>query len=262
MTSKRDARRVKLPQRQVTVITQSMLHLRKHFQETYGGFPDDYLVVDTETTGFKKGDDLIWNFGACLVSGRKEIKRVNIVLNWVDHPLVDRRWLERQIQKTREQMRAGGRECHLSIETLKEGVKPEDGMEKFGDLLSASRTAKVPIIGHGIVKFDAPRISQQLEEWIGLVWKFRRKETIDTAAIEKACESGMEPKAGESYFDFSKRVLNKPMSGIKWSLDEHCLKKYKLRERYGIKTDDLHRADSDAYLCHLVFEEYRQICGL
>jgi hypothetical protein len=251
----------KIPKRQVTVISEAMQHLRSHLEKTYGGFPEDYLCIDTETTGFKKEDDLIWNLGASLAGGRKEVRRVNIILNWTEHPLIDQNWLERKIRYTREQMRAGGRECHLTWEALTEGVKPEEGMEAFGDLLVESRKAHIPILGHGIVKFDAPRISRQLEEWIGLLWKFRRDETIDTAAIEKACESGMKPKSGESYFDFSKRVLNKPMSGVKWNLDTHCLNKYQLQKK-GVDPSKLHWADSDAYLCHLVFEEYRQICGL
>jgi hypothetical protein len=230
----------------------------KALAKSMGGLPDSYLCIDTETTGFDGRDDLIWNVGTCLVIDGCPVERWERNLNWADHKFVDRRWLEGRVAWTSKQMTDAGRTCHMSISRMQEGIPPEVALEELADKLQAAKANNLPLLGHGFIKFDAIRICRHLQEWIGLRWRFSPELIIDTGAVEKAIETGWPPKANESFYEFSKRVLNRP-SSHKWNLDQHCLTKYDLVQRYDLDEAFLHTAGADAYVCHLLLETYRQI---
>lgn len=235
--------------------------LLRGLHQRYGCLPRSYFAWDTEFTGFRKEDDLIWNLGACRVEDGQIVQQANIVLDWTRHKLIEEAWLQRRIQQQRAGMRAAGRECHLSWYALQNGVPPEEGMTEFLQMLTAARAAGLPFAGHGIIKCDVPRVAYQFKEWLGETWTFRRNEVIDTAAIEKACEAGLHPKPQETFFDYAKRVLHARAPGVKWNMDR-IVQKFDFARRYGFREKDQHGAGSDAYLIHLLLEDYRTLSGL
>lgn len=225
------------------------------------GFPVDYVVVDTETTGFAKEDDLIWNFALLEVRANQPVELHNLVFDWTHSSvaqIVDAAWLQRKIERQQAGMAQRNRQSKLSLATLRLGLPPLDGMQQMLRLLDAARVADLPFVGHGIINFDIPRIAFQLEEWLGVQWRFGRRKVIDTAAVEKALVTQLAPQATESFFDFSRRVLNSRKSGAKWNLDEHCAKKYGLFEKTKLARSGCHDAGADCRLCQALLSSYRE----
>lgn len=246
-------------ERQLSVTKKALQSLLEAAIERFGGLPTNYATLDCESTGFRKKDDLIWDFSLRIVRDMKIVDRFDVVLDWTKHEMIEEGWLRKRIADLKANMRANGRECHLTWELLQTGMTPEEGMELMGKKLLQCKKERLPFVGHNIIRFDVPRISSQLEEWIGLVFKFRRKEVIDTAAIEKGAGAEMEPKPGETFWDYSIRVLNRPIAGVKYTLSTHCVEKYDLVKKFKIRTEQLHRAGEDSDLVHYLMETYREI---
>lgn len=224
-----------------------------------GGFPSSYVVFDTETTGFKKDDDLIWNFALLEVVEGRIAASHDLIFDWTHASvaqIVDQSWLRAKIDRQQANM---GPKSKLSLAALRTGLPPGEGLQQMLQLLDQARLAERPFAGHGIINFDIPRIAFQLEEWLGIQWRFGRRDVIDTAALEKALVVELLPRPSETLFDFSRRVLAARKTGAKWSLDEHCAAKYDLLARTKLAQDDCHWAVADCKLCHELLSVYRQL---
>ena len=229
-------------------------------EKSLAGFPVDYAVIDTETTGFARNDDLIWNFALLRVRAGRPEELQNLVFDWTHESVaavVDAAWLRRKIDKQQTAMAERGRRSKLTLNALKSGLPPLDGMHKMLQLLDDARLADLTFVGHGIINFDIPRIAFQLEEWLGVRWRFGRHKVIDTAALEKSLVAQIAPGVTESFFDFSRRVLAAKKAGVKWNLDDHCVHKYDLLSRAKLASDECHDAGADCRLCHELLTVYR-----
>src|SRR5271156_1357307 len=68
------------------------------------GWPDDYLVFNTQTTGLDVHRDLIVEVGIGMVEKRQLVYQTTVVLDWTQEPSVDQAWLAERLQQTRSQV--------------------------------------------------------------------------------------------------------------------------------------------------------------
>ena len=61
-------------------------HWPATFRKLYGGgWPRDYFVIDVETTGLDLQNDLIVEFGHCLVRNGTVVDRLTTIVDWTKH---------------------------------------------------------------------------------------------------------------------------------------------------------------------------------
>ena len=240
--------------------------LIKEIVNDIGGIPTDYLCLDSETTGFKKNDDLIVALGHCSVTDCQADTFEYKVLNWADfdQSLVPIHWLEQKLNSCRYWMEKNGRSYHgVTIELMRErGYPPLDVFEEYLELMQTAVKNGQELVGHNLAHFDKPRIEYALAEYIGAEYNLPEELIFDTAAIEKASICGMVPHAGEHRYKYFKRVLAAARAGVNYKLDLNCVPKYQLAEKYDLDLDQAHvNPGFDAMLCHLLAEEFREIAG-
>lgn len=228
-------------------------------------FPDNYLVLDLETTGLNKREDLIGQIGHCLVIDRKPVDTQGTILNWVGHAGVDTAWLKKRLEETKYHVehdkydRPSGRVYHLSIEKmLAEGAAPVPILSFYLDWLRELRSQNKFFILHNGYNFDCPFLENTFQKFLGITWTFGDNEVFDTGVVEKASQINLLPWNEESLRAFSTRMGQQRAKGVRWALDNHCAPKYKLLEKYGMALAELHDAGKDAFLTHCLFEEFRK----
>jgi hypothetical protein len=226
--------------------------------------PNDYVCFDLETTGFRKDDDLIVEMGNCIVEQNAAQYYESHVLNWADPKYRDvtpRDWVKWKLKKCAEQMAKAGRTCHMTIDRMEaEGEDPIEVLETYVEIFQEWRAPGHFFVGHNVLNFDASRIEFTTGEWLGHPWVFQQQELFDTAAVEKAIVTGIEPMPGEPIYKYFKRVLDRPAPGVRWAMEPTCVEKYQLAAKYpDLNMDDAHSAGFDSMLVHLLFEEFREM---
>lgn len=226
-------------------------------------FPANYLVFDVETTGFKVGEDLIAELGYVLVRNHQPVDQGWVYLDWTNHPGVDQGWLQDRIDFTRRHIelrdgRPTGRTYHVSYDKLSAGMEPCEALRRYEQLFLNNRAEGYFCVAHNGYHFDVPFIEEHLATFIDSGFRFTDHELVDTGMIEKGAQGVMTPWVGETPRDFSLRVSKTWLKGVYWALDSHCVPKYKLNEKAGIKVAAAHDAAVDSLLTHVLFEEYRK----
>jgi len=237
-----------------------------------GELPQSYFCFDLETTGFKFswdksdpgetqcGDDLIVELGFCAVKNGQAEYYQGHILDWTRNPYVEEAFLRHKLDSCREHMARQGRTYRFDYETLREhGKDPVQVLDWYRRRLLKARQEGNLFVGHNICNFDARVFAQGTEEWLGKRFDFQENEILDTAAIEKASQVGMAPLPEESMMRYFKRVMATPWADCKYNLDNHCVQKYRLEEKYELDSEQDHTAGYDAMLTHLLIEEYREI---
>ena len=244
---------------EISVIKDIIKRWTKELGERFNyDLPVDYLCFDLETTGFDRKDDLIVEIGHCRIVGRQSKYYESKVLDWTQSEHVDLDWLEHKLNSCKASMAKSGRDYHMSIDRMKaEGEKPEEVFKYYVDLLDGARKLGQVFVGHNLARFDSPFFTTAVKEWIGEDFAFEGREIIDTAAIEKASQAELPQKPGELMHEYFSRVIRTPCAGVKYNLDQHCVEKYKLLEKYHLDMAEAHTAGFDAMLCHLLLEEFR-----
>lgn len=237
-----------------------MQHWLDTFQRQYGGFPRDYMVLDLETTGFSKANDLIVNIGHVIVEDGVVADRMDVLLNWPDHPGVNQMWLEDKMRYTREKMAERGRTYQMHYAHLYErGHEPLGILEAYFQLIKAQQEAGYGFVMHNGYNFDAPFLCNHFHRWLGKELKFGPNEIWDTGMIEKAVQINSVPDRRDTMQAWSKRVSGARVKDVNWGLTEHCIPKYDLAVRYGLDESQAHGAGYDSYVTHLLFETFRQL---
>lgn len=225
------------------------------------GWPTTYLAMDLETTGYAADRDVITEYGHCLVEDGRITDRLDLVLDWTEHPVVPQHWLRDRIASVRSQMELAGNCCHTSIERMKsEGMEAGKALAFIRDFLATIMSKQIPLVLHGGI-FDEKMLAGNFIGFrVANGFSFGPNGWIDTEGVAKASQlldnPRAYPKRGDSLRDYWHRVKYTRVTGVKSSLDSYCYAKYKLGEVHGIARKDMHRADVDAYCCHLLMTEY------
>lgn len=205
--------------------------------------PDDYMVLDTETTGFHHVNDRVLQVGICTVEGRKAIKTSSAVIR-----------VESSVQISPEVSAIHG----ITRDRVDaEGVDPRDYYTKLYEALTSQQNSEGMFVGHNFVRFDGPFLEVEIARYVQ-PFKFSPNSVIDTGMIIKASKLARLPDFGQSMRELWMSVAGLKVKGLYYNLGEYCFNRFGL-EKYGAKRDMVHDAGYDAWLTHLVLEELRNI---
>jgi DNA polymerase III epsilon subunit-like protein len=223
----------------------------------YGPLPEDYTVIDLESSGYVVESDIVLQVGWLTVVGGQERARKSVILDWSQvmdkHTLAQ---LSRRLADTSAKMKNRGKTYEWSIGRLQaEGVHPKQALT----MLASTMARKPVLVGHNPWRFDAPMLDRLCQAQMGMPLAVPETQLIDTAAMVKSMQSGALPRTGETYRAFSLRANAAGGSKYRSSLDEYCVTRFKLIQRYGVNTALAHDAAYDCYLTHLVYEDIRRL---
>lgn len=208
--------------------------------------PDDYLVIDIETSGFrykaKPGvkPDVIVQVGYAAVKDRKVVKNA---AHYIKRP-------------------AGTMKGEaLEVTGITDDILQEKGEEsnefhpRFIKLLNLYRKSGCMFVGHNIIGFDSPFIAAEFSRQ-KLDFAFKNGELIDTGCIYKAAQ--MQSQLGphetlESYF----HRIRYTRSHVKWRL-EFAISAYEIEKKHKLDLNEAHDAGFDCLLTHYLLESFRE----
>lgn len=227
-------------------------------RSTYGAvLPDDYLTFDWETTGTSLRTDLPIEGGHCIVRGRKVVQRGSFAIDWGKlFTGAKRRWFWGKVDRIASIMR---KQCpwRLDVDYLqKHGLHPRKVLGFYGKLFRKNREAEAFFAGHNAWRFDVPLAERCFWDLDLPTFEFGPMEVLDTGGMEKASQIDRPPYPDETMEDYFKLIAARWEKGVFWAMD-HCVEKYGFVKRFGINPDELHQAGTDAYCCHLLYEEHR-----
>jgi DNA polymerase III epsilon subunit-like protein len=239
-------------------------HWSKEFRNQYGDkFPTDYTCFDTETTGFSRDKDLIVEWGHCIVRDRKVIDNLSVMINWFGAKLVPDEWISAALKRVGRKVKLHtGRTFHVTEEKMrKKGVPVDEAMPWMFDLLKTIVDNGEFLVSHNGWNYDVQMLEAHARDFMGQAFNIPDNQMIDTGAVEKASQmmddDRLHPQPGETMKEYFKRVAYFRAPGIQWNLADWCFQKYRLAEKYGADPAKAHRAGYDAWMLHLLMEEYR-----
>jgi DNA polymerase III epsilon subunit-like protein len=253
------------PEKQDKRTAMIISHWSPTFKARYGNvFPESYTTFDTETTGFDRRRDVIVEIGHCIVRDCKVVDRLNVVINWLNHPIVPDYFVRNQLTRVRDHMRANGRDYHITPERMaREGLEPQKALSFYLEFFSELQSQGEIFAAHNGWNFDVEMLQAHFEGFLLDPFTFHEDQILDTGAIEKASQMIGDPRTlptdQDTLKSYFKRVAYMRAPGVKWRLDDHCVTRYDLARRHNLDTTKAHSAGYDAYVLHLLMEEYRQI---
>lgn len=227
------------------------------------GTPANYLVIDTETSGFSPTADVLVDLGWLYAQNDVVVNNGNWLLDWSKVPGVSHAFIQEQLKRQSAAYAQIGRPHYYSWERLcAEGRDPREAIPQYVKMIYDAITSDTKIVGHGLW-FDQRVINGHTNEYMNyyeLPWQ--NAHVFDTGLLEKAIQVGILPEASEPLADFSRRVDDTPIKGIKWNMESHCVPKYQLRERFGMNMQFMHTAGFDCALIHHLLQTFKQLAGV
>jgi hypothetical protein len=241
------------------------------FTDKYGHhFPSNYLCFDTEFTGSNERDDLIMEIGHVLVEDGRIVDKLNVVINWYDHPEVQHSWLDYKLNNMRHIVGSGWK--LLPDYVKKNGMPPSKALKFYYKLFKAWENRDLFFVAQNGLVADERMLRGNFNRFINKPFKIPDNRYFDTGAIFKATQvwnatgdainykSAVLPTRSETLKSYFGRVCGARIPGIKWSLGL-ILEHYGLKEKHHVNEEDLHSAGYDAMCLHWIMEEYRsRIC--
>jgi len=238
-------------------------HWPAEFRKLYGGgWPRDYFVIDVETTGLDLQNDLIVEFGHCLVRNGAVVDRLTTIVDWTKHQADLADAIEGKLQNVSNAMAARGVQCHLDFQRMKrEGKPPEEVFTFYAQMINTLLSKGVPVIGHNIYAFDEPMFLNNIQRFKFPKVTFNDNCIIDTNGIEKANGLGPTPvtvpKPTDTLRSYFMRLNALRIKGLKSNLGEHCFVKYGFDQH--VNKSQMHNASVDAFCVHILMEKFRQL---
>lgn len=237
-------------------------HWPDWFRSHYGvAWPRTYCCVDVETTGLVPGQDVVVQWGHCLVEDGVVADRLGLVLDWTGRDRPPGFWLADRLGRLAEEMAAAGLRWHVPFDRLRsEGRRPEEALAFVAGFVDRLKRRGVPFVLHDHV-FDEKMLSHAfLDLGLGPGFTFGDR-LVDTAALEKAGQMAGQPRARprptDRPRDYFLRVKYTRADGVRYDLSGHCYDAYGFSAR-GLARTDLHDAEVDSFCCHLIVEAVRE----
>lgn len=241
------------------------------FTGKYGHiFPESYMCFDTEFTGSNERDDLIVEIGHVLVEGERVVDKLNVVINWYDHPDISHSWLDYKLNNLRHIVGPGWKLLPEYVQ--KHGMPPAKALKAYQKIFKAWQDRDLFFVAQNGQNADERIIRGNFNRFLNKPFKLPDNRYFDTGAIFKASQiwnavgdaanykAAMLPTRSDTLKTYFNRVCNARVSGVKWSLGL-ILEHYGLKEKHYVAEDDLHTAGYDAMCLHWIMEEYRsRIC--
>ena len=226
-------------------------------------FPDTYLALDTETTGFSRTQDYIIDAGWAVIKDRQIVNQESLLIDWSKLDGVNCSVIQQKLIKQAEDYAEMGRPHYYPWERLKdEGEHPLDVLYAYASLIyeHVIRDDSI-IVGHGFWKFDREMIDSHTFRFLK-GWKapWKHNSIFDTGLTEKALQMNRPPTEVETLDDWLRKINGSRMKGVYWSMDRHCEPKYQLSRRFdGVDMSQMHTAGFDCTLIHHLLETFRQL---
>jgi DNA polymerase III epsilon subunit-like protein len=227
-------------------------------------WPDDYSVIDTETSGVHPETCFPCMLGITVVRDRKPVETSEIWLDWWREPNVDHALLEQQLLDTQRIMEADGKTFHHTKERLRaRGQAPKPVFEALLARLEAMEAHNEFLVGHNVIKFDIEFIQAVMHNFLRVPFVFRTDLLMDTGLLVKASQMAdfPSPRPDETVYAFLRRVARTPRKGVKWALNEYCEKRFELCKKANSTAEQAHAAGADSLLTHVLFEELRELAS-
>jgi DNA polymerase III epsilon subunit-like protein len=226
-----------------------------------GGWPDDYLVADCETQGLDPYSNvtLPLELGWCLVEGRQEACRSEVVLDWTRHRGVDRMWLAETLDRIRAVMEAKGYSYPYDLDYLADrGVEPREALREFRRLLADAIDAGYRLVGHNFFAYDRPLLVRSMASFCRCPLEIPAESVLDTGMIEKARMLKLfPPAAGELPLAEWYSKVRRSRRRVKWNLSQHCAGVYGIPVEAALA----HGASYDCRTNHILLERMRQLAA-
>ncbi len=231
--------------------------LQQHF-----AFPDTFIVLDLETSGYSKDRDFIVDAGWAVVKNRQVVHSTSLLLDWSRVPNVDHAFLKSQLRRQAADYAQQGRPHYYSWDRLcSEGEDPADVLFNYTKLIyDHLQDPDARIVGHGFWRFDRGFIdghTRRFQQGYQLPW--RKNSIFDTGLLEKAAQICSLPRAEDTLDDWMQRINNANVKGVKWNLENHCAPKYRLAERYQLNMQNMHTAGFDCVLTACLLDTFQQL---
>lgn len=230
--------------------------LAKHFE-----FPSTYLVLDTETTGFSKSRDFIVDAGWAVVQDNKVVNHNSLLLDWSRVSTVDHDYIRSQLLRQADDYAKIGRPHYYSWERLcAEGEHPYEVIHAYTQLIyDHLMHSRSMIVGHGLWQFDREVIDSHTQRFLqGYLLPWQMHSIFDTGLLEKSAQMGKPPYSTETLDEWLRRI-NNAHNKVKWNMENHCVPKYRLMERYGLDMKLMHTAGFDCVLIHFLLQTFKQL---
>jgi len=222
--------------------------------------PDNYLVFDVETTGLSVNNDLITQVGYCFVNNKQILASGSTLLDWTSCSEIDQDWLRNKLIDTKRRMAELGKPYHITYEKLRDlGQQPIHTLDCYFSALEEAQQRSDALVSHNGLGFDIPMLRAHFKRWLNKKLTIQPNQLYDTGIMEKLCQMNLLPNSGEDIGTFLVRLQYKRMNGIYWSLDKHCIPKYKLNEKYQLDADKAHDAGYDCVITYHLFETFREL---
>jgi hypothetical protein len=227
-----------------------------------GGFPDNYLVIDTETTDVdvESPATLPVQLGYALVIDRKLEDSADYLVNWTLGPkAVPQPVFADALMRAKVGMERKGKIYHSTWESIgRDGLEPVEALRDFRDLVALALDHGYAIVAHNGYAFD--RIL--LQHWwrrVGETLFIPPERLIDTGLLEKSYQMGWSPPLVDSCpRDYWYNKIRDARSRVRWSLDGACVTGYDLVARHKLDLSQAHNAGFDCVLCHYLLEAMRE----
>ena len=202
-------------------------------------FPDDYVVVDVETSGLNPYSDRILEVGVLVVKNREIALPA---FSWVLNPNFPDDGFEVPAKITEL--------TGITTEEVASGQSPLAALSKLLYYCDGG----IMLFSHNGVRFDRLFLDAEFNRlWMD---KFDKHRFLDTAALFKGWRLGMLGLLeGMSFYDFANRVLETRAYGVYFNLPYCC----KVLEVDVSDLGDAHRAAVDVLMTHRVLEKMREV---
>lgn len=222
----------------------------------------DRFCLDTETTGFGK-QALVVQLGYCSSSDQRYDSHL---LNWTKYgfeKIVDPEWLKARLDDVAYHMNAKGLTFPVTFEKLvTDGINPINVLRGYRKKLERQMATGGYVAGHNVIGFDLPLLQKLGKEFLGNWVDVDPDRVLDTSVIERSLQIDAVPNPGEKLGAFSRRILYKRLKGVSSSLGDHCVRKYRLAEKWGLDLSETHTAGFDSMLVCILLKEYEQLTPL
>lgn len=229
--------------------------MRQYFAK---GFPRDYIVLDTETTGVQPMADLVLQLGCLIVRCGQIVHQSSVYLDWAGAGLVHPEWLQNKMSDTAAQMASRGATYRLDFDTVRrEGKDPRIMIPALDTILRQGLDNGLSLIGHNMAAFDLVLLSRHIRELTSKPLLIPTTLVWDTGMLEKARQMNSVPNADEDQVAWFQRTYHR-RARVKWKLDGHCAETYGLWARSGLDPAAAHDAGSDCLLTHHLFQALQE----
>ena len=238
-----------------------------YFQQFAGcyQFPDSFLVLDLETSGLDRNENLICSIGWCQVKDGQIVDNDEVYLDWRDMPGVDLNKLQADLDIVASNMLRKDAVLHHTYARLcSDGLPAYQVLQAVLERIEACENRREVIVGHNFIGFDSIFLANHFDRFLGVNWGWSPDLILDSGVLEKASQlkefDKPLPMANETAWDWAKRIANLRRAGVYWSVS-HCDKRYGLLAKLNMSTEVLHSAKFDSLLVAHLVQEYRRLAS-